>query len=314
MSCFWKTLHSLTGVTLKLSTSYHPETDGSSERTNKTVIQCIRFAVEHDQIGWVKALPKIRFDIMNMTNRSTGFTPFQLRFGCSPRLLPPLFRSDSQLPPDKLATDLLLRMQSDVLEAQDNLISAKVTQAFQANKHCSLTFPFKTGDRVVLSTLHRRRELKAGDPNHVAKFMPRYDGPYTIKDTDKHHSTVTLDLPNSPHIFPVFHMSEIHPFLDNNDTLFPSRALVPPKPITINGQQEFFIDKIVDQRKKGKKILYHIRWQGEGPEGDKWLPEDELADCEALDLWLTRKAVGGIHFFSTVASPVPAGGFCPTGF
>ena len=78
MSCFWKTLHTLTGVKLKMSTSYHPETDGSSERTNKTVIQCIRFAVERDQIGWVKALPKIRFDIMNTVNRSTGFTPFQL--------------------------------------------------------------------------------------------------------------------------------------------------------------------------------------------------------------------------------------------
>ena len=62
MSRFWKALHKLTGVKLKMSTSYHPQTDGSSdssERTNKTVIQCIRFAVERDQLGWVKALPKI---------------------------------------------------------------------------------------------------------------------------------------------------------------------------------------------------------------------------------------------------------------
>jgi hypothetical protein len=170
MSRFWKTLHTLTGVKLKLSTSYHPETDGSSERTNKTVIQCIRFAVEHDQLGWVKALPKIRFDIMNTVNRSTGFTPFQLR-------------SNNQLPADKLATDLILHMQSDVSEAQVNLISMKISQAFHANKHRTFVFPFKIGDKVVLLTLHRRRELKAGDPNCVAKFMPRYDGPFTIKNT-----------------------------------------------------------------------------------------------------------------------------------
>lgn len=43
-----KALHILTGVKLKMSTAYHPETDGSSKRTNKTVIQCIRFAVERD--------------------------------------------------------------------------------------------------------------------------------------------------------------------------------------------------------------------------------------------------------------------------
>ena len=37
----WTALHKLTGVKLKMSTSYHPETDGSSEQTNKTVNQAI---------------------------------------------------------------------------------------------------------------------------------------------------------------------------------------------------------------------------------------------------------------------------------
>ena len=302
MSRFWKTLHSLTGIKLKMSTSYHPETDGSSERTNKTVIQCIRFAVERDQLGWVKALPKIRFDIMNTTNRSTGFTPFQLRFGRSPRLLPPLFPSTANPPTDVIARNLIIRMQDNVSEARDNLISAKVTQAFQSNKSRNLSFPFKTGDKVVLSTVHRRRDLKAGDPNRVAKFMPRFDGPFIIKSTDERHSTVTLDLPNLPNFFPVFHTSEVKPFLDNDNSLFPSRALIPPEPITIDGQQEFFIDKIVDERIKKKKTFYRVRWQGEGPEGDKWLPEEELADCEALDDWTTRKASVGRNFISYVHS------------
>ena len=51
VSQFWKALHKLTNVNLKMSSAYHPETDGASERTNKTVIQCIRFAVERDQKG-----------------------------------------------------------------------------------------------------------------------------------------------------------------------------------------------------------------------------------------------------------------------
>ena len=190
---------------------------------------------------------------MNTVNRSTGFTPFQLRFGRSPRILPPLLKSTQLTPTDKLATDLLKRMQSLVSEAQDNLITAKVTQAFHSNKTRELAFPFKVGDRVVLSTLHRRHEIKAGDPNRIAKFMPRFDGPFAIKNIDEKHSTVTLDLPNLPQIFPVFHTSEIRPFAENNDTLFPSRALIPPEPITIDGQQEFFIDKIVDERKTTQK-------------------------------------------------------------
>jgi len=56
---FWKALHHLTGVKLKMSTAYHPETGGSSERTNKMVNQALRFHVEHNQMGWVHALPQI---------------------------------------------------------------------------------------------------------------------------------------------------------------------------------------------------------------------------------------------------------------
>jgi hypothetical protein len=57
VSKFWKALHKLTGVKLKLSTAFHPETDGTSERTNKTVNQCIRYHVARNQRGWVRALP-----------------------------------------------------------------------------------------------------------------------------------------------------------------------------------------------------------------------------------------------------------------
>jgi hypothetical protein len=80
-SKFWKSLHALTGVRLKMSTSYHPETDGSSERTNKTLNQAIRYHVHRNQKGWVKALPRIQFNIMSTINASTGYSPFQLRLG-----------------------------------------------------------------------------------------------------------------------------------------------------------------------------------------------------------------------------------------
>ena len=273
-----------------MSSAYHPETDSSSERTNKTVIQCIRFAVERNQKGWVRALPKVRFDIMNTVNASTGFTPFQLRFGKSARILPPLMALDGDGEQNMSAREIIEQMQPLQLEAKDNLLTAKIRQAQQENQHRNTTFPFKTGDRVVLSTAHRRREYKSNDETRVAKFMPRFDGPYVITATDEKHSTVTLDLPNKRSYFPVFHTSEVKTFRENDDTLFPTRALHPPNPISIDGMQEFFVDKIVDERRRGKGRQYLVRWKGEGPEGDIWLPASELEDCEALDQWQTSKA------------------------
>jgi hypothetical protein len=80
VSNFWKALTRISGIKLGMSTSFHPETDGSSERTNKTINQCICFHVERNQLGWVCALPRVRFAIMNTVNSSIGFSGFQLLY------------------------------------------------------------------------------------------------------------------------------------------------------------------------------------------------------------------------------------------
>src|SRR5271168_3994314 len=90
MSKFWKHFTIISGIACKNSSSYHPQTKGASKRTNKTVNQSLRFHVERNQKGWVRALPQVRFHIMSSINRSTGFSPFHLRFGRSPRIIPPL--------------------------------------------------------------------------------------------------------------------------------------------------------------------------------------------------------------------------------
>ena len=50
----------------------------------------VHYHVEANQKGWSKNLARIRFTIMNTVNASTGFRPFQVKTGCSPRLIPPL--------------------------------------------------------------------------------------------------------------------------------------------------------------------------------------------------------------------------------
>ena len=71
LSRFWRALHACTGVKLKICTAYHPEMDGTSKHTNKTINQCIHFYVEHNPKGWAKTLPLIHFNIMNTVNKST---------------------------------------------------------------------------------------------------------------------------------------------------------------------------------------------------------------------------------------------------
>jgi hypothetical protein len=162
---FWCALHKLTGVKIKLSSAYHPETDSSSERSNKTINQCICYHVHRNQKGWVCALPRIRFNIMNSINASTGFSNFQIRLGCSLHLMPPIVPTTVTIPRSDAAEvlcaqDLITTIKTDVAEARNNLIQAKVFQTHYANQNRSLDLPFKIDDHVMLSRIQKEGREK----------------------------------------------------------------------------------------------------------------------------------------------------------
>ncbi|KZV86156.1 hypothetical protein EXIGLDRAFT_593544, partial [Exidia glandulosa HHB12029] len=107
---------------------------------------------------------------MNTVNASTGFSGFQLKTGRSPRIIPPLL----PLPADATQAEvdahaIIQRLETDVKEAQDNLLAAKVRQAYHANEHRAPEDVYKVGDLVMLSTKHRRRNYKKGGKKRVAK-------------------------------------------------------------------------------------------------------------------------------------------------
>jgi hypothetical protein len=191
---------------------------------------------------------------MNTINASTGFSPFQLRMGRSPRVIPPLICSEGNDLTDIRATAVIERLQLDVLEAKDNMLRAKISQSLAANEHRTDAFPFEKGSRVVLCTLHRCQDYKAKDEKRVAKFMPRFDGPYLVMETAPEISTVTIDLPNHPSTFPTFHTSQVRPFVENNKDFFPGRKLEEPPPVFVNDEEEFFVDRILDEQKRGRGL------------------------------------------------------------
>jgi len=78
--------------------------------------------------------------------KSTRFTPFQLHFGRSPRVIPLLLpATQSATVADIDAWHVIRQLEVDVLEAQDNLLKAKISQSHHTNKHRTLKFPFTIG-------------------------------------------------------------------------------------------------------------------------------------------------------------------------
>ena len=213
---------------------------------------------------------------MNSVNLSTGFSPFQLHIGCAPRMIPPL----SELREGTDNTNVhsfLSRLELDILEVQDNLATAKILQAVTANRHRSPDPLFTVGDLVLLSTKNRRREYVAKGSGRVAKFMPRFDGPYHIVRADHSTSSYTLKLPAHSQISPTFHISQLRKFCPNDPELFPDCGPPRPEPIlTPDGKLEHWIDRIVEEHHVGHGRQYLVRWEGFGVDEDEWLPRREL--------------------------------------
>ena len=79
-STFWKRLHNLISIKLKLSSVYHSQTDGSTERMNRTITQMLRQCISPKQKDWIYKLLIIEYAINTAQLETTGYTPFFLNY------------------------------------------------------------------------------------------------------------------------------------------------------------------------------------------------------------------------------------------
>jgi hypothetical protein len=257
--------------------------DSLSKCMNRTVNQCLCYYVQCNQKGWVHALPKIHFDIMNTVNQSTGIASFILHLGCLPCIIPPLIPTsllDEPMPEDERARDLIEALELITVEAQDSLLMSKISQMHAANTHRSPEEPLVIGHLVMLSTLHCHREYATKGNKRMAKFFPRFDRLYHILKCFPDFSTYKLDLPAHTNIHPVFHISQLRKYHANDQHLFPEHE---PQPlgliVTPDRLEEFFVDKIIDACQHSRGWHFLVCWMGYSPEHNSWLA------ASTLDRW-----------------------------
>ncbi|GLI61659.1 hypothetical protein VaNZ11_004086, partial [Volvox africanus] len=80
-SKFWEALCELVGMRVHLSTAYHPQSDGQTERTNRTLGDMLRNFAGRTPSVWDTFLTSAEFNLNNAVDRSTGQSPFLLNYG-----------------------------------------------------------------------------------------------------------------------------------------------------------------------------------------------------------------------------------------
>ena len=275
VSKFWKELHHLLDIKIKLSTSYHPETDGSSERSNKTVIESLRNYVNRRQTDWADHLVHVETAINNSVNATTDYTPTEMIYGSTVRLFPS-FRDTTVDTPIPAVAELLEQISESIAIARDNHLAAKTVQTRNVNKKRRQEPKWEVGDMVVLSSHIIRKRLKQA--GRSAKFYPRYIGPFKILKAEPETSNYKLELlpkVDFESIHSNFHARVLRPFTANDPTQFPAREPPRPPPVVPEDNQ-WTVDRIIDHKGRGRTRKFLVKWEGFPESDNEWIVENDV--------------------------------------
>jgi hypothetical protein len=274
-SKFWRALWQQFGTKLAMSTSFHPQTDGQTERANRSLEDMIRAYVNNRQNDWDIHLPALELATNNSKQVSTGYSPFYLNYGFHPQLPVNINTEDT----NPSAKDFIEQLADDLETARKNLIEAQNRQAKYANQSRREVL-FQVGDQVMLSTIDHKLRSFSGISQ---KLLPKFVGPFKIV---KVVSPVAyeLELPSSMKIHPVFHVSKLRKYVPNDSVAFPTREhIIRPAPDMVDGQEEYEVEEIVDKRSRmrGRKevIEYLVKWKGYPASDNTWEPLSNLANA-----------------------------------
>jgi len=123
-SKFWAEVNRILGTQLLMSTAFHPQTDGVTERANRTINAILRAVVNPDQSNWVEKIPMVEFAINSSVNKSTGYAPFDLTFGYIPMLRGLLDKVLEAVKPG--VREFASQARQNLMSAHDSIIAARV--------------------------------------------------------------------------------------------------------------------------------------------------------------------------------------------
>ncbi|KAK3505691.1 hypothetical protein QTP70_004435, partial [Hemibagrus guttatus] len=273
LSRVWRAFFKRLGVTISLSSGYHPQTNGQTERKIQEIGRFPRTFCHSHQESWSQFLGWAEYAQNSLRQSTTGLTPFQCVLGYQP----PLFPWDGE-PSDVPAVDYWFRESERVWgEAHRQLQRALRRRRSTADLRRSQAPAYQPGQKVWLST----RDIKLRLP--CKKLSPRFIGPFTIV-RQINPVTYRLQLPPEYRIHPVFHVSLLKPH--HPSVLLstgPGVAEEPPLPLIVDDGTAYLVKEILDSRRRGGRLEYLVDWEGYGPEERSWVPRNDILDPSLLE-------------------------------
>jgi len=225
----WKETTGKLGIERRLSTAFHQQTDGQTERTNAILEQYLRAYIKYQQEDWCGYLPLAEFAYNNGYQETIKNTLFFANHGINPEyeMISHLIQGKQKKPEEMTQLHESLR---------DEMVAAQLRQKEYYDLHRKPDPNLQSGDMVWLLP----RNIKTTRPSKKLEY--KKIGTFKILAKIR-TSAYKLALPPSMAIHKTFHISLLEPYQDNQ---FPSQIKEPSPPIQIEGEDKYELDEIID--------------------------------------------------------------------
>ena len=265
---FTRELYWSLGIDQRLSTTYHPQTQGQVEGLNGWLETYLRMFISHRQDDWMDHLHKAQFAWNNHYHSSIGMTPF-----FTSKVRHPTF---TDIPARAQARDERLRARIDT----DQLVTQMIEKSQEAQKKAYNRYKrnpptFNVGDKVWLETTY----ISTDRPS--PKLDWKRIGPLTVKEKIS-PLAYRLTLPPGYKIHDVFHISLVTPVREDK---IRGRTQPPPLPVIVQDpgaeepEEHYRMKQYLDSRwvkTKDKKWEFQFLVEWDGYDDHTWESRDQI--------------------------------------
>jgi len=238
-----------------MSTAYHPQTDGQTERMNQVIEAYLRSYCNYEQNDWASMLAMAEYAYNNSKHSSTKISPFYANYGFEPRttwLTEMQFKNPASELYGHYMTSIHKRLGERLSEATESMKK-------NYNKKRKSIEPFVKGELVMLNG----RNIRA--KHRCKKLEDKMFGPFQILSVGKNLRYCKLDLPDSLKIHPVFNIDLLERYRGTD----PKKEIVE---IEADGEDWVMESIIASGPSDGnpKQHVFLVKWKDFTQEENTW--------------------------------------------
>lgn len=257
---FWREFFALQGVSLKMSTAYHPQRDGQTEVVNRCLETYLRCMCHEQPHLWSKWLALAEFWYNTNYHTSTQMSPYEVVYGQAPPVHLPYLPGESKV---AVVARSLQERENMLLLLRFHLMRAQHRMKQLADTHRTER-ELEIGDFVFVKLQPYRQYSVVTRSNQ--KLAPKYYGPYKIIDRCG-AVAYKLELPPGSQIHPVFHISQLKVLVGNVNTTTTLPTML--QDAFVREPEQVLERKMVQrQGKAATKVL--VKWINEPVEEATW--------------------------------------------